>query len=127
MQAALLVVGRPADAVPFAQLKVLLFRKLQAIALLGRRQLLGIEAYPAPTVRQFDLPVGVDLEDVVASRLDPDVLRAAAADLERLALTVGRGIAQLLARGVDPLKDSEMDRLALDAPFRDQADLGCAG
>src|SRR3546814_8729824 len=87
------------------------------------RQLLRIEADPAPSVCEVDRATGMDLEDIVSPGLDADILRPAPTHLEGLAGAIGRRIAQFLARRIHSIIDCELERLALDASFGDQSGL----
>jgi len=116
-----LVVCCPADAIALAQLEILLFRQLEPFALLGRRQLLRIEADLAAAIGEFDLAIGMHFENIVAARRQADVPCSAAADLQRMAGPVGRGIAQLLARHIDAFVNREVDGRSLDRALGHQS------
>src|SRR3546814_12507615 len=57
---------------------------------------------------------------IVASTSNADIPGAAPADVERLANPIGRGVAQLFARRIDPFVDGELDVLPLHAALSDQ-------
>src|SRR3546814_7094926 len=88
--------------------------ELEPVPLRCRRQLLRIEADPAPSVCEVDLATGMDLEDIVSPGLDADILRPAPTHLEGLAGAIGRRIAQFLARRIHSIIDCELERLALE-------------
>src|SRR3546814_8387030 len=80
-----LVVRGAADAVALVDIERLFLGELEPVPLLCRRQLLRIEADPAPSVCEVDLATGMDLEDIVSPGLDADLLRPAPTHLEGLA------------------------------------------
>src|SRR3546814_14841129 len=60
------------------------------------------------------------LQHIVASTSNADIPGAAPADVERLANPIGRGVAQLFERRIDPFVDGELDVLPLHAALSDQ-------